>query len=430
MLTRSKARLAAKRKKPLTTKQLEYCDGRCQNSLVNKGNKAKTKQTPQKQNFMSASQNPENHTEGSEVLVAAEGAEQNLAPTSTTMPVTFDELSKLLIDQNEHHATQWQKQLNALAKTIDKAQPSVPPSGSNNIKFPSFSGDGNSDVNSFIRNLNLTGAYHNMNSTQKANLLPLLLTGTAQLWFHSATHLSGKSYEELCDALVQQFHTEADMWVLKQQIANRKQMPNETVAQFASDIRSLGHRLNLPSEQNLNTFVQGLRPGLKNYVVLQRPKTFAEAENLAKLKETLPDDRPVDRTDEILKAIALSKTTAEPKIAAYNTPFTSNNASRANHSYEKPLGRDEITQIITQELRRSRNQQTQGQDYRNRRTFDGKPICNYCKKVGHIAYVCRKRQFDNRDPRIPVPPERQLGQSRRPQGDAANPAFYDQPNLN
>ena len=32
---------------------------------------------------------------------------------------------------------------------------------------------------------------------------------------------------------------------------------------------------------------------------------------------------------------------------------------------------------------------------------DGRPICNYCRKVGHIAFACRKRQADNRDPRIP-----------------------------
>lgn len=121
------------------------------------------------------------------------------------MPVTYDELSKLLTDQNEQHAQQWQErlaeqnarnaaqwqeklaeqneynakqlqqQLNTLAKTLGKAQPSAP-SGANNIKYQSFSGDGNSDVNSFIRELNLTGAYQHMDNFQKAKLLPLLLT--------------------------------------------------------------------------------------------------------------------------------------------------------------------------------------------------------------------------------------------------------------
>lgn len=192
-------------------------------------------------------------------------------------------------------------------------------------------------------------------------------------------------------------------------------MPNETVAQFASDIRRLSHRLDLSSEQSLTTFVQGLRPELKNYVVLQRPKTFAEAKNHAKLKETLPDDRPIGRTDEILKAIAMTK----PSVAAYD-----GNNSRTNHSHERPLGRDDIVQLIRQEFRRPGNQQLQGPDYRNQRTFDGRPICNYCRKPGHVAYVCRKGQFENRDPRLPVQNDTQMNHDRRP----GNSAPHDRQN--
>lgn len=90
------------------------------------------------------------------------------------------------------------------------------------IKFPTFSGDASEDVNSFLRQLNLTAAFYQLTNTQKADMLPLLLTGNANVWF-SASTLSGKTYDQLCDALRKQFYTESDVWLLRQQLLNRKQ---------------------------------------------------------------------------------------------------------------------------------------------------------------------------------------------------------------
>ena len=255
----------------------------------------------------------------------------------------------------------------------------------------------------FLRQLDQAAIFYKLTDSQKAEVLPLLLTGNANVWFSASSHFTGKTYNQLCEELIKQFHSQSDIWLLRQQLLNKKQTENESVAQFATEIRRLCQRLDVPGEQSIYHFLNGLRPELKNYVILQRPKTFAEAETHAKLREVLSETKTGDRTDEILSALAELKSSGEPKIAAYNVPFTNSNSPRVSETQEKPLGRDEITQIIRQELRRSRNQQTQGQDYRNRRTFDGRPICNYCQKLGHIAYVCRKRQSDNGDPRIPEP---------------------------
>lgn len=373
---------------------------------------------------------PSDELTGSE---ASGGQIENTA--ATAQHISFDQLAQILAKQNEfnqtqlrqqleHSQTQFAKQLDVLAKAVTKT-PTVHSTGSD-LKYPSFSGDDKSDVKSFIDELNSKAAYNNADTTRKANLLPNLLTGNAKIWFQSSTHLSGKSYEEMCEALIQQFHTKTDEWVLMQQIANKKQMPKETVAEFASEIRRLSHKLDLPEKQRLTHFLQGLRPELRNIVALREPTNLNDAEAYAKLKESLPDEKPVDRTDEILKAIALSKTLDEPRVAAINTPFTSHNSPRTNTPHERPLSREDILQIIRQEFRRSRNQQAQGQDYRNRRTFDGRPICNYCRKSGHVAYVCRKRQFDNRDPRLPPQNDRQMTQNSRPVYSAPN----DRQNLN
>ena len=103
---------------------------------------------------------------------------------------------------------------------------------------------------------------------------------------------------------------------------------------------------------------------------------------------------------------------------------------RTYYQQPRPLGRDDITQIIRQQLRRAKNQETQRQDYQNRCSFNGKPICNYCAKVGHVAHVCKKRQYHNRDPCIPAPENRQAGPNRRQEGNMGNPTPYTQQNLN
>ena len=101
--------------------------------------------------------------------------------------------------------------------------------------------------------------------------------------------------------MVKQFLSKSDIWLLRQQLLTRKQTENESVAQFASEIRKLCLRLDLLVKGSENFYINGLKPKLKNYVVLQRPKTFYEAETCAKLKEAmLLGEKPPERTKEII----------------------------------------------------------------------------------------------------------------------------------
>ena len=195
--------------------------------------------------------------------------------------------------------------------------------------------------------------------------------------------MAGKTYDQLCEALIRQFLSESDIWLLRQQLLNKRQTENESVAQFASEIRKLCLRLDLLVEESVHFVINGLKPELKSYVLLQRPKTFFEAQTFAKLKEAIPlYESPLYRTEEILSALSKLKSTGELKVAAYNEQFATDNTEKSS---ETCLGREEITQIIRQELQSQR--------------FSGKSkeankICYYCGKNGHILRFCRKRQDD------------------------------------
>lgn len=242
-------------------------------------------------------------------------------------------------------------------------------------------------------------------------MLPLVLTGYANLWFNSTPSLPGKTFDFIAKELVNQFHNDSDVWLLRQQLCNRKQLNTETVSRFAEDIRRLSQRINLPREEIVNYFIQGLKPAIKHYVLLQRPASLEDAETQAKLKESTPDPQSVDRTDEIITSfnntlaqLKISEQNKQPTVAAYSRPYTDNSQNK-NYQRDQLVPREEVEDLVAQrvrqEMHRVHNQQTNGPDYRNRRSFDGRPICNYCRKAGHIAYTCRKRQADSRDPRIP-----------------------------
>ena len=121
---------------------------------------------------------------------------------------------------------------------------------------------------------------------------------------------------------------------------------------FAAAIRRLAQRINLPRSECINYFIQGLRADLKNFAILQRPTSFEEAELHTKRKESAPDPKLTDRTDEILKVFAqLHEKTApkpEPAIAGADRfqPFTDKARGEL-----RPVTREEVGQIVSQVIR-------------------------------------------------------------------------------
>ena len=286
------------------------------------------------------------------------------------------------------------------------------------MPLPKFSGDGNEDVNEFLANFSRTARFYKFSEERKAEILPLYLTGNASIWYNTTPGLVGKNFDTLTEALKKHFHSDSDVWLLRQKLNERKQLPTESVSEFAAGIRRLGQRINLPRSECINYFIQGLKPELKSFVILQRPTSFEEAEMHAKLKESVPEPKPVDRTDEILKALAHMQQTA---AARENSSVAAFERYENTHSKpvpeERPVTRDDIAKIVQQQIRQEmrRTSQFSAQNTRGRRTFDGRPICDFCNKPGHIVATCRQRQNQGRDPRIPSVPRGPTQSWGRPQ---------------
>lgn len=177
-------------------------------------------------------------------------------------------------------------------------------------------------------------------------------------------------------------------------------------------------RLNLPRTGWTHYFVQGLKPEIREYVVLQQPDNLEAAENFAKLKESVlvgSDKKPTFDVKQVSAQIVeeLSKTVA-PKEKTVSA--VTQQASDVSQSDIKRMIRSEVQQLMGPNVSNPnayRQRTNQNMQFRSFRTRTGNPVCFNCGRQGHTYYNCRV----NPDPRVPrFSRGRQNNFSRQQQG--------------
>ena len=283
-----------------------------------------------------------------------------------------------------------------------------------------FFGKPTEDLAAFLSHFERYSNFCGWDSKQCLRALPLYLQGNAGSWYASL-NTSFDSYDDLTKALKEQFSNPASIWLLRQQLSARKQNETKSLANYAAEIRRLCKRLSLSDSECMHYFIQGLHPDLKSHVILGQPKTLAEAENLAQLKEAVSLSTPKlaqykleSQLQSVITSLeALASNTQQNQalnMAAYNSyskpEMSSLKVPNSNHEHHhrnhpSPFGpttdSNSIAKLVREEVRRQTQYLTQANrpsnsgvpSTRNRRTTDGLPNCNNCNKVGHIARNCR-----------------------------------------
>ena len=158
--------------------------------------------------------------------------------------------------------------------------------------------------------------------------------------------------------------------------------------------------LNLPRTKWTHYFVQGLRPEIREYVILQQPDNLESAENYAKLKESVlstTDKTPTfdaeQMTNRIIQELNKSAVSKESPINAVSQP-------NIHKSDIKQMIRAEVQQQMDSPLGNTTSfRQCLAQNFPTRgfHTRTGDPVCFNCGRRGHTHYNCRA----NPDPRVP-----------------------------
>ena len=153
------------------------------------------------------------------------------------------------------------------------------------VEFPLFYGNEREDVREFIDNYSRAGRLNGWDEEKLAFGLPLFLKKHASLWFKTLSGSENFTFEVLSQKLISHFESKVTLWQLRQKLEERRQLLGETVADYYYDILSFCSRLNLPKSEWLYCFVRGLRPEIREHVILQQPPDLESALNIAKLKE-------------------------------------------------------------------------------------------------------------------------------------------------
>ena len=154
------------------------------------------------------------------------------------------------------------------------------------VEFPLFYGDEREDVREFLGNYRRAGLLNGWDEEKLALGLPLFLKKHASVWFKTLTEADeNESFQVLSQKLISHFESKVTLWQLRQKLEERRQLLGETVADYYYDILSFCSRLNLPKSEWLYCFVRGLRPEIRDHVILEQPANVDLALNFARLKQ-------------------------------------------------------------------------------------------------------------------------------------------------
>ena len=209
------------------------------------------------------------------------------------------------------------------------------------VEFPLFYGDERQDVREFLGNFRRAGLLNGWDEEKIALGLPLFLKKHVSLWFKTLSGSGNLTFEVLSQKSISYFQLNVTLWQLRQKLEERRQLLGETVADYYYDILSFCSRLNLPKSEWLYCFVRGLRPEIREHVILQQPPDFESALNIAKLKELVTLSRRSNNGQEVenfeeLQSKPLEEERKQSVVDEFNvwsTDFQNNGNRRINRIF-------------------------------------------------------------------------------------------------
>ena len=148
-----------------------------------------------------------------------------------------------------------------------------------------FHGYDSEDVNRWLDKIEnyLTLRRIDLTSRTAQAELVINLAGPAEDFYYSLPHDQKTTYAALRDSLRERFANDNQSWIIWQAVTTRQQGAIEPLDTYLTDLTNKFRRLNITDAEKMRYFVQGLRPEVRETVLLRQPKSFREAEEIARL---------------------------------------------------------------------------------------------------------------------------------------------------
>ena len=251
-----------------------------------------------------------------------------------------------------------------------------------------FFGEPGEDVEKWLRSFERTSKANNWSITRQRDVLPAFLRERAAEFYDELS--SDLDLNELKTALIRQFSPSEARRLYYSDLYERRQGQNESAADFGRDVQQLVRRAysGMPVEHQdtlmREHFVNGLRPELKRIVLIADPETFNKALQIARREEI--NEQLTNSTTPWAKGISTENKPTPVSIIAREQQRVNERLERLETAIEKLAVSMEKSQPP-----RPRYRGGSSNISRNLRCTDGRPICNFCRKVGHVEARCQEK---------------------------------------
>ena len=150
--------------------------------------------------------------------------------------------------------------------------------------------------------------------------LALHLAGPAESFFRSLSRSDKEDFHALCNALRERFSSKDRVWRMRQVLSARKQGPSEPLDKYIEDLQNKFDCLDLSEEEKVWFFTQGLRPDTQREVLMRKPRTFREAENAARLTQTVQESLQDAKGTDTIARMQQQLDTLVSSLAAKDKP--------------------------------------------------------------------------------------------------------------
>ena len=330
-------------------------------------------------------------------------------------------LSDILVEEadNDDNSMAEEKliQVQAALKTLQEKleTESVSKSQLQSLRLKPFLGSSSEDIDEWMEKFERFAKFSSWKDDKKVGALPLMLDGAAIAFYRTLDDVTKEDFAQLKGAITEIFNSPSLAFLLRQQLSARRMSPDESLENYIEDVTRRCHRLKLADMQRLHVFVQGLRPDLKEHVMLNRPKTYQKAETLARLKTEVSQSTSsaypgqAEDLQTVIHALGSLLKQSSPSHSSLGACSTSKESSLEIAAFgpaydRKPLAQlevDKLRQELTAEIKEDIRLELREQDRSGqRRSSDGQPICNFCSRVGHVEQYCREKQGSGFNPAL------------------------------
>ena len=173
-----------------------------------------------------------------------------------------------------------------------------------------FTGTAADNILDWLENFDRIAARNVWNDQKQLQVIPVYLKDTALNFYHSLPDQAKTDINLLKANLRDRYHTQDQLCDMRVKLHELRQ--GSSLETYINDLNTLARHLELPQQQKIHYFIFGLKPKLKQALLIWQSQTYGDAVTFAKQKhhfaDTVSDTQLMDLLQEIHKEVSLKHT--------------------------------------------------------------------------------------------------------------------------